>query len=259
MKRIKLTIEYKGTAYSGWQRQANGVGVQQVVEEALSYVLNEEIKITGSGRTDEGVHAFGQVAHFDTETKVDAQKIALAANTHLPHDIRILKSEETHAKFNARHDAKRKTYLYKCYISPIASAVRFDTHYQIAPPVNLDDMRAAAKHFIGEHDFKAFAAVGRNKRTQEDGAAVCLKYPLSTVREIYELRIEERDGDEFWFYVTGNGFLYNMVRIIVRTLIEAGKGRIKPESIPDIILSKDRSRVKELAPAKGLYLLKIFF
>ena len=259
MKRIKLTIEYKGTAYSGWQRQANGVGVQQVVEEALSYVLNEQIKITASGRTDEGAHAFGQVAHFDTETKVDVPKIALAANTHLPPDVRILKSEEAGADFNARYDAKSKTYLYKCYIGAVASAVRFDTHYQIAPPISLDAMRAAAKHFIGEHDFKAFAATGRNKRTQEDGATVCLKYPLTTVREIYELRLEERDGDELWFYVTGNGFLYNMVRIIVRTLIEAGKGRIKPESIPEIILSKDRARVKELAPAKGLYLLNVMF
>ena len=258
MKRIKLTIEYKGTNYSGWQRQANGVGVQQVVEEALSYVLNEEIKITGSGRTDEGVHALGQVAHFDTETKVETHKIALAANMHLPTDIRILKSENAGAEFNARYDAKSKTYLYKCYIGNIQSAVRFDTHCQIVPPINVGAMREAAKHFIGQHDFKAFAAAGRRRVCHGDGKNY-LKYPLSTVREIYELRIEDKGGDEVWFYVAGSGFLYNMVRIIVRTLIDVGKGRIKAGDIPDIILSKERARVKELAPAKGLYLLKVDF
>ncbi len=244
MERVKLTIEYKGTAYSGWQRQLNGVGVQQVVEEALSYVLNEEIKITGSGRTDEGAHAIGQVAHFDTATNVDISKIALAANSHLPQDIRILKSERADAKFNARFDAVQKTYLYKCYVGSIRSALRDETHCQIVPPLDLGDMRAAAAHFIGKHDFKAFMSTGSSPQ-------------ISTVREIFDLRIEEREFNELWFYVTGSGFLYNMVRIIVRTLISAGKGKIKPADIPGIILAGDRRVVREIAPAKGLYLLDI--
>ena len=246
MKRIKLTIEYKGTAYSGWQRQKNGVGVQQVVEEALSYVLNEVITITGSGRTDEGVHAFGQVAHFDTESKVDVSKIALAANSHLPHDIRILKSERADDNFSARYDAVSKTYLYKCYIGSISSAVRFETHHRIVPPVNVADMRAAAAYFIGRHDFKAFMSSGSTPQK-------------TTFREISELRIEERDGDELWFYVTGRSFLYNMVRIMVKALISVGAGKLKPDDIKDIILSKDRRRVRELMPAKGLYLLEVIF
>jgi tRNA pseudouridine38-40 synthase len=244
MRRLKLTIEYKGTRYSGWQRQENAVGIQNVIEDALAYVLNEKVTLIASGRTDIGVHACAQIAHFDTCTSMDTERLPGAANSQLPHDIRVLACEEVGTDFSARFSVKSKTYLYKAYVSKISSPLRYESHHQILPPADTAKMRRAAAHFAGEHDFTSFMSKGST--------------PLNGhVRKILAFDVQEAGTDELHFYVTGTGFLYNMVRIMVMTVINAGQGKLDPDGIPHILESKDRSLVKELAPAKGLYLYKV--
>jgi len=244
MKRIKLTIEYKGTRYSGWQRQENATGIQNVLENAIAYVLNEQVTLIASGRTDIGVHACGQIAHFDTCADMRIGRMAAAINSQLPPDIRVLFCEEVSGAFNARFSAKSKTYIYKAYISRVPSPLRYETHHQIPPPIDIEKTRRAAAHFLGEHDFTSFMSRGST--------------PLrGHVRTILSFDITEPERDEIHFTVTGTGFLYNMVRIMVSALIKAGQGKLDPDSIPHILECKDRALVKELAPSKGLYLYKV--
>lgn len=242
--RYKITVEYFGKNYSGWQTQKNGIGIQHVLESALSELLAQPVKVVGSGRTDAGVHAMGQVAHFDAQTPIPPEKIAFAANTALPEDIKIKSCEPAPPDFHAQYGAKRKTYLYKTYVSRSASPLR-DSHYaQIIPPVDIEAMRRSAKALIGKHDFIAFSASGRTVKT--------------TVREIYRLDITE-NGDEIYFEIEGNGFLYNMVRIIVGTLVYVGKGKL-PESITEEMLASG-SRVTggKTFPPQGLYLKDVTY
>ncbi|GHU99647.1 tRNA pseudouridine synthase A [Clostridia bacterium] len=244
MRRLKLTIEYKGTRYSGWQRQENAVGIQNVLENALAYVLNEKVTLIASGRTDIGVHACAQIAHFDTCTAMHTDRLPGAANSQLPPDLRVLACEEVPADFSARFSVKSKTYLYKAYVSKISSPLRYESHHQILPPIDVDRMREAAAHFIGEHDFTSFMSKGST--------------PLNGhTRRILAFDVLEQGADEIHFRVTGTGFLYNQVRIMVMALINAGRGKLNPADIPRILESRDRALVKELAPAKGLYLYRV--
>lgn len=244
MKNVKLTIEYDGTNYSGWQRQKNAVTVQQIIEDVLNSITGEEQKVTGSSRTDAGVHAKGFVGNFFTDSPIPASKFRDVLNSKLPEDIVILKSEEADTEFNARFDSKGKTYSYTVLNRKQRPALGRNYVYHFKRELNIDAMNIAVKSFIGTHDFNAFKSSGGSAKT--------------TVRTISDLHIQV-EGDNITFYITGNGFLYNMVRIIVGTLIQVGIGRLKPEDISSIILSKEREKAGPCIPASGLCLEKVYY
>lgn len=242
---VKLTISYDGTSYCGWQVQPNGLSVQQVIEDALFAVTGEKIKITGSGRTDAGVHAKGQVAHFEREREnIPAEKYLKALNAHLPPDIKVVKSERAEDGFNALRNAKKKTYEYRFYLSETELPLkeRFAVWLDRAPDLEL--MKDCAKIFVGEHDFKCFCASGSSAKT--------------TVRTIYNIDIAENDG-EITFSVCGNGFLYNMVRSLVGTLLDAGYKKIDKAQLEKMLTEKSRSLIGKTLPAKGLCLLEVVY
>ncbi len=241
MSRYKLTIEYDGTKYSGWQSQPNGNTIQDVMEMSLSTLFSKPVSLVGSGRTDKGVHAYGQVAHFDMDTDILPYKMPRAMNMYLPEDIRVLKAEKVSDSFHARFDAKSKTYVYKLYLSDIPSAIRRNYAHQVYGKVDVAKMAEACKYFVGTHDFYAFSS----KSDKED-----------TVRTLENVSITQ-NGDEVEVLLKGNGFLYNMVRVIVATLIDVGKGRISMEDIPQIFESKDRSKSGKRLTSEGLYLMKV--
>lgn len=240
--RLKLTIAYFGKNYVGWQKQLNGLSVAKVLEDTFFAISGERVEFNGSGRTDSGVHALGQVAHIDTNCSIPLDKFPLAMNTYLPSDIRILKAEKVSADFHARFSAKKKTYTYKVYNSNIANPFFTDTHTLIKPKLDVLAMKKAAAFLIGEHDFRSFMA---------SGSAV-----KDTVRTVYSLSVTKK-GKEIIFRISGNGFLYNMVRIIVGTLVDIGLGHIPESSMPDILESGDRQKAGRTLPATGLFLLKV--
>ena len=242
--RVLLRVEYKGSEYCGWQRQKNGVSVQAVLAKAVLETTGEASVMHGSGRTDAGVHAMGQAVHFDTHTSIPMEKLPIAINAHLPGSIRVLSAREVPPTFNARFDAISKTYLYKMYCAPVSSPLREGLYAFVHRRPDLAQMRRAAEHILGEHDFKVFQAAGGHVKT--------------TVRTIYALEIRE-EGDEITFEVTGNGFLYNMVRIMVGTLYYVGIGKIDPDEIPEILLSGKRDRAGKTMPPEGLYLKRVVY
>ncbi|MDD3212557.1 MAG: tRNA pseudouridine(38-40) synthase TruA, partial [Eubacteriales bacterium] len=205
MRRILLTISYDGTAYAGWQRQLNAVAVQQRVEEALFRLTGEHIGVTGASRTDAGVHALGQRAHFDTGGSIPADRFPYALNTCLPPDIRVLAGREVNGCFHARFDAKGKQYTYRIHNAPHASALYRNLTAHVPVPLNVEAMRAALPQLLGTHDFAAFQASGGTAKT--------------TVRTLLSISLTQ-NGDDLTLLVRGNAFLYNMVRIIAGTLIE---------------------------------------
>ena len=258
-KRIKLTIAYDGTNYVGWQIQKNGLAVEQVINEHLSALLKENVTVIGASRTDSGVHARGNVAVFDTETRIPPEKISYALNQSLPPDIKIVRSEEAPADFHPRHADCIKTYEYKIlncrYFLPTARLYADYIYY----PLNVEDMERGASYLIGEHDFTAFSTAGGQQR--------------SPVRTVYSINIRtellnpDADADEdaaagfrpqyITITVSGNGFLYNMVRIIAGTLEKTGLGVFPPEYVKEILESRDRSKSSPKAPARGLTLMGI--
>lgn len=242
--RVKLIIEYEGTNYAGWQRQKNAVAVQQVIEEAIHKSLGEETAIVGAGRTDAGVHAFGQVAHFDTETNIPADKLSYVLNMVLPPDIRIRESAHVEDDFNARRDATGKHYRYIIYNDAHAPAINRQTRAHVR--YDLDDglMKAAARYFVGTHDFESFHAANTDI--------------VGTVRTLHAVEVT-RIAQEIYIDVLGNGFLYNMVRIMVGTLIDVGKGKTAPADIPAIIEGRRRDLAGATAPAKGLTLMEVMY
>lgn len=242
--RYLITVEYFGRHFSGWQTQRNAPSIQQTLEEALSKLLQEKIILTGSGRTDKGVHAFAQKAHFDTESNVPMTRIPLAVNTLLPDDIRVTAIEERPIDFHAQYSAKRKTYLYKFYVSSISSPTRKYTHAQVIPPIDFEIMRQAAALLEGEHDFKAFCATG----------SIIKK----TTRTLFRVELT-RQADEIIMEVEGNGFLYNMVRIIAGTLVYAAKNKISLDDINQALVSGDRKKAGKTFPACGLYLKEVIY
>lgn len=242
MKRIKLTIAYDGTNYCGWQIQPNGITIEEILNKALSKMTGEEILVIGASRTDSGVHAMGNVAVFDTETTIPAEKIAVALNQRLPDDIVITKSEEVPLDFHPRYCNCSKTYEYHIINTRIPIPTKRLTNYFVSYVLDVDKMRQAASYLVGEHDFVSFC----NVRTDVG----------NTVRTITALDILT-NGNEVTIRITGNGFLYNMVRIIVGTLIRVGRGFYEPEKVKEILEVKDRKAAGVTAPAHGLMLMEI--
>ena len=243
-KRFKLVIEYDGTAYSGWQRQINGPSVQQTLEEALARLTGEKIGVVGSSRTDAGVHAYGLCAHFDSATRVPPEKICFALNTMLPPDIRIRDSMLAPEGFHARFSTCGKVYRYTFCNARHACAI--GRQYKAHAPMPMDEelMCKEAQSLCGKHDFAAFAASGSVAK--------------STVRTIYRAEVR-RQGEDVVFTVLGDGFLYNMVRILTGTLVDVGRGRICPEQMTEILDAKDRQAAGHTAPPFGLYLAKVYY
>lgn len=242
MKRIKLEIAYDGTEYNGWQAQPGKVTVEGVVSKALSDFLREEITLIGASRTDSGVHARGNVAVFDTNTMIPAEKICYAINRYLPWDIRVLNSVEVAGDFHPRKVNSKKTYEYKILNRNISIPTERLYSYFVYYDIDIKAMQEAADYLIGEHDFKSFCSV----KTQV----------TDTVRKIYQLKVE-KEGDTIKITVIGNGFLYNMVRIIVGTLIEVGRGVKAPRDMDKILKGLDRRLAGPTAPAHGLTLIGI--
>ena len=242
MKRIKLTIAYDGTNYCGWQIQPNGITIEEILNKALSKMTGEEVFVIGASRTDSGVHAMGNVAVFDTDTTIPAEKIAVALNQRLPDDIVITKSEEVPLDFHPRYCNCSKTYEYHIINTRIPIPTKRLTNYFVSYVLDIDKMRQAASYLVGEHDFVSFC----NVRTDVE----------NTVRTITALDIIT-NGNEITIRITGNGFLYNMVRIIVGTLIRVGRGFYEPEKVKEILEAKDRKAAGVTAPAHGLMLVEI--
>lgn len=242
MRRIKLEIAYDGTGYHGWQVQPDKITVEGVLNHALSELLQEEIMVIGASRTDAGVHAKGNVAVFDTNSKIPAEKICYAVNRYLPWDIRVLKSEEVSSDFHPRKVKCKKTYEYKILNRNIAIPTERLYSYFIYYDIDVKAMQKAAEYLVGEHDFKSFCSVKTDV--------------TDTTRTIYDLKVD-KEGDIIKITVTGNGFLYNMVRIIAGTLIEVGRGLKTPEDMDRILVCLDRKLAGPTAPAHGLTLVGI--
>jgi tRNA pseudouridine38-40 synthase len=243
-KNYKLTIAYKGTNYSGWQVQPQLKTVQGIVVETFKSMFKSEIKLTGSGRTDAGVHAIGQVANFKSEIRIAPEKLVQALNSNLPRDIRIKDCCLVEEDFHSRYDAVGKTYLYYIYNSRTGSPFWKDYSYLIPYRLDFDKMVAAGEVFKGQHDFLGFMSTGSAVK--------------DTVRTIHDIKLKQQK-DMIVMEVTGNGFLYNMVRIIAGTLIDIGRGKIPVEDTADIIDSKDRNRGGHTAKADGLFLKKVYY
>ena len=246
MRRIKLTIAYDGSAYCGWQVQPNGLTVQEVLNKTLSDWLGEDIKTIGASRTDAGVHALGNVAVFDTDARMPGDKFSYALNTRLPEDIRIQESREMPMEFHPRFTETIKTYEYKILNRRFPDPLRRTDSFFWYGNLDLEKMQQAASYIEGTHDFRSFAAVGGNTSDEEG----------SSVRTIYKTELW-KENEMIHFRITGNGFLYNMVRIITGTLMEVGKGNLQPEELPAIIEAKDRCKAGPTARACGLTLLQI--
>ena len=243
-RRFVLVCEYDGTAYCGWQRQINGPSVQQVLEETLARLPGEAVTVTGSSRTDAGVHALGLCAHFDSATRIPPDKLAFALNTMLPPDIRIRESGPAPEGFHARYSACGKVYRYVFFNSRHDCAI--GRQYAAHVPLELDErlMHTEAQALCGTHDFAAFAASG--------------SVATSTVRTIYRAQVT-RSGETVALTVLGDGFLYNMVRIIAGTLMEVGTGKRAPGAIARAIATGDRLALGQTAPAKGLTLMRVLY
>ncbi len=240
MKRIMLTVAYDGTNYHGWQLQPNVTTIESVLNERLSELFKEEIKVIGASRTDTGVHALGNIAVFDTNARMPAEKVSYALNQKLPEDIKIQASREVPLDFHPRHQNSKKTYEYKILNREFSLPTqRLYSHFTYVP-LDVSLMQQAANYLIGEHDFKSFCSVNTVAET--------------TVRTIYDIKIDKQ-GDMITIRVTGSGFLYNMVRIIAGTLMDAGKGKLKLSEIPLILNALDRQKAGPTAPACGLTLV----
>lgn len=242
MKRVKLTVAYDGTNYHGWQVQPNGNTIEAELNRHLSELLGEEIRVTGASRTDAGVHALGNVAVFDTSARMPAEKISYAMNTRLPEDIRIQESCEVAPDFHPRFCRTVKTYEYRILNRKFPDPTKRLYSYFYYYPLDVEKMKTAAAYLVGEHDFQSFCTMKPDLE--------------NTVRRIYSLDIE-KEGDMILMRVTGNGFLYNMVRIIAGTLIRVGGGFIPPESMQAILEGKNRKLAGETARPEGLTLVEI--
>lgn len=254
MKNILLTIEYDGTGFKGWQRQPEVRTVQGELERVLSYACKEEITINGTSRTDAGVHALGQRATFNMTSGLPVDKLPKVVNNllcggmhslHPVGDVRIVEAREVDADFHARFDSKGKKYRYMVRNTAELDIFRRNYCYQVTQPLDVEAMQEAAKHIVGTHDFKCFQAAGGEEKE-------------TTVRTIYSLDVKH-EGENVVIEVAGDGFLYNMVRIITGTLVEVGLGKKKPGDLAAIIDSKDRRKAGHTAPAEGLYLVEVYY
>ena len=242
MKRVKLVVAYDGTNYHGWQVQDNGITIEEVLNRTISELVQEDIKVIGASRTDAGVHACGNVAVFDTESRIPGDKFSFALNQRLPEDIRIQESCEVDADFHPRYADTVKTYEYNIlnrrFELPSKRLYAAFCYY----PMDIERMNQAAAYLVGEHDFKSFCSAGAQVQT--------------TVRTIYAVNVT-KEYDMVHIRITGNGFLYNMVRIIAGTLMQVGTGLMEPEQVKEILEARDRSKAGPTAVAKGLTLVEI--
>lgn len=243
MRNIKMVIAYDGSRYNGWQRQDHTENtIQGKLEQLLCRMTGEQIEIHGSGRTDGGVHAHGQVANFKTNSQMSVKEMMTYMNEYLPMDIGILEVKDASDRFHSRLNVKRKTYCYHIWNSPVPNVFLRKYSYQIPELLNISQMEKASQYLLGTHDFKSFCSRKKMKK--------------STVRMIESIKIS-REGNEIIITYKGNGFLYNMVRILTGTLIEVGLGIKNPEDIPEIVEAKNRERAGFTAPAQGLFLEKV--
>lgn len=243
-KRVCLRVAYDGTAYRGWQVQNNARTIEGELNKALQEVTGEEIQVIGASRTDAGVHGLCNVAVFDTLSRIPGEKFSYALNQRLPEDIRVRESGEVPSDFHPRRCKSRKTYEYHIFNSAFPNPVKRLYSYFTYVPLDIEKMRQAAGYFPGEQDFASFCSAGSQAET--------------TIRTIYELEVE-KEGEEIVIRVTGSGFLYNMVRIIAGTLMEAGCGRMEPEAVKRVIEAKDRAAAGPTAPACGLILTGLIY
>lgn len=244
MNNYKLRISYDGSRYSGWQRQGNtGATIQSKLEKAISGLLNEEIEIAGSGRTDAGVHALGQIANFKTSKTLDKSRFLTELNRALPEDIAVLEMSPASPRFHARLSAKEKIYRYTIQNSEIPDVFYRKFSYKLPEPLDLSRMEQAAELLLGTHDFAGYST-GRTKK--------------STVRHLREIQVS-REGAKVFITYRGNGFLYNMVRILTGTLIEVGQGKRSPDSVLIPLTTGDRTKAGFTAPAQGLCLMEVLY
>ena len=243
MRNIKLVIEYDGKEYNGWQKQPDKLNIQGTIENAIERITGEQVDLMASGRTDRGVHALGQVANFKTNSNIPIEKFAIAINSNLKKSILIKSAEEVDERFHSRLTCKKKTYRYVINNSKYGTAIYRNLETHIPIKLNVEKMKKAIKFFEGEHDFKAFKASGTSSK--------------SSVRTIYKGEIKEMSDERIWIELTGNGFLYNMVRIIAGTLVEVGLEKIEPEEIKNILESRNRKNAGKTLPPQGLYLVNV--
>ena len=227
----------------GWQKQPNKLNIQGTIEEAIKQITGEEVELMASGRTDSGVHALGQVANFKTNSNIAIEKFPIAINSKIKKSFLIRSAEEVEENFHSRLTCKRKTYRYVINNSKYGTAIYRNLETHIPIKLDVEKMKSAIKYFEGEHDFKAFKASGTSSK--------------SSVRTIFKAEIIEKDNERIWIELTGNGFLYNMVRIIAGTLVDVGLGKIEPDEILKIMNSKKRENAGKTLPPQGLYLVKV--
>ena len=245
MRNIKIIVEYDGTRYNGWQTQKNASGIQEILTNAIHQVCTDVNKINGAGRTDAGAHAIGQTANFFTECKIPVKKIPAAINVFLPKDIVVKNAEEANKAFHSRYSAKGKKYMYIVNNTSIRSALSFYREYYFPYEVDYKKIKKACEIFEGTHDFKGFMATGSSVK--------------DTIRTISKIQVKKRNDGRIVFNFIGDGFLYNMVRILVGTILDVGIGKIKIEDLRNVILSKDRSKAGKTVPAQGLYLVEVYY
>lgn len=227
----------------GWQKQPDKLDIQGSIEKAIEQITGEKVELNASGRTDAGVHALGQVANFKTNSSLPIEKFPIAINSKLKKSIRILDAEEVDERFHSRLTCKKKTYRYIIDNSPMGSAIYRYLETHIPQKLDVEKMEEAVKYFEGEHDFKAFKASGTSSK--------------SSVRTIYEAKVYKVNQNKIYIELTGNGFLYNMVRIIAGTLVEVGLGKMQPQDIQKIILDGKRENAGKTLPPNGLYLVNV--
>ena len=244
VRRIKLVIEYDGSGFHGWQVQENAHSVQEEVERAVLKITGEKARVTGAGRTDAGVHAFGQAAHFDTLSNIPAEKFAAALNSALPPEVSVVSSSEMPESFHARFSACGKTYEYRILNRPVRSPILAKRAWHIREGLDLDAMKLAAAKFIGKHDFSSFCASGHSVLTYD---------------RIITASAWNRMDECLVYRVSGNGFLYNMVRIMTGTMVEIGLEKRPVEDIEALFEEKDRNRAGITAPPHGLFLVKVHY
>lgn len=242
-RRILITVEYNGKNYFGWQKNGNLSTVSGMLESAFNRLIGRDIEVYGSGRTDAGVHAIEQTAHLDIPSDfMPTKKIPEAVNTFLPDDIRVKSAKDVSDKFHARYNVKAKTYLYKIYTAAVSSPLRNGLYAFVPAVLDYEKMKTAASLFVGKHNFSAFCTSGGDNETFE--------------REVVSFDVIKGKG-EYYFYVCGKGFLYNMVRYLVGTVIKAGKNKITPEQISKALLTGDKTNIGDKMPPEGLYLFKV--
>jgi len=243
VRNIKLTIEYDGTNYFGWQKQAKGKTVQQELENALQNITGENIALQGSGRTDSGVHALAQVANFKTESRIEPKEFQMGLNSILPKDIVITDSQEEDTDFHAQFSSKSKIYTYKIYNSPHPSALLRKRAWFVPYTLNIVDMKKSAETLIGKHDFKAFAQSGTEVKT--------------TIRTVLSATIKTEHGNIILFNIEATGFLKRMVRLIIGTMVQVGKGKISHLDFAEILNTGEKNKFVYAAPPQGLYLKEV--